>query len=33
MCPVIDNPASCEICAVFGFLNAKNISAEQIHNE
>jgi hypothetical protein len=31
MCPVIDNPASCEICNVIHFLQAKNMSAAEIH--
>jgi hypothetical protein len=33
MCPVIDNPTSCEICTAITFLHAKNISAAQIHHE
>jgi hypothetical protein len=33
MCPVIDNPASCEIRAVIRFLHAKNISAAEMHSE
>jgi hypothetical protein len=33
MCPVIDNPTSCEICAVTCFLCAKNMSAAEIHCE
>jgi hypothetical protein len=33
MCPVIENPPSCEIRAVFCFLHAKNVSAEEIHCE
>jgi hypothetical protein len=32
MCPAIDNPTSCEICAVH-FLHAKNMSAAEIHHE
>jgi hypothetical protein len=32
MCPAIDNPASCEICAI-NFLHAKNMSAVEIHHE
>jgi hypothetical protein len=33
MCPAIDNPASCEICAIICFLHAKNMSAVEIHLE
>jgi hypothetical protein len=33
MCRVIDNPASCEICAVIHFLCSKNMSAAEIHRE
>jgi hypothetical protein len=33
MFPAIDNPASCEICAVICFSHAKNMSAPQIHCE
>jgi hypothetical protein len=33
MCPVIDNPTSCEIRAVIHFLQAKNMSAMEIHHE
>jgi hypothetical protein len=33
MCPVIDNPTSCKIYAVIGFLHAKNMSAAEIHHE
>jgi hypothetical protein len=33
MCPVIDNPASCEIRAVIHFHHAKNMSAVKIHCE
>jgi transposase len=33
MCPVINNPASCEICAVICFFRAKNMSAAEIHRE
>jgi hypothetical protein len=33
MCPVIDNPASCEIRAVIPFFRAKNMSAAKIHRE
>jgi hypothetical protein len=33
MCPVIDNPASCEIRAVIVILHAKNMSAVEIHHE
>jgi hypothetical protein len=32
-CAVIDNPASCEICAVIFFLHAKNMSSVKIHHE
>jgi hypothetical protein len=30
--PVIDNPAICEIHALFLFLHAKNMSAAEIHH-
>jgi hypothetical protein len=33
MCPVIDNPASSKIHAVIQFLQAKNLSAAEIHLE
>jgi hypothetical protein len=33
MCPAIDNPASCEIHAVIRYLQTKNMSAVEIHNE
>jgi hypothetical protein len=33
MCPAIDNPASCKICAVIHFLHAKNMNAAEIHCE
>jgi hypothetical protein len=33
MCPAIDNPAICEICALIHFLHAKNMSAVEIHCE
>jgi hypothetical protein len=33
MCPVIDNPISCEIHIVVHFLHTKNISAVEIHPE
>jgi hypothetical protein len=33
MCPVIDNPVSCEICAFIRFLHAKIMSAAEIHGE
>lgn len=33
MCPMIDNPASCEIRNVISFLHAKNINAVEIHHE
>jgi hypothetical protein len=33
MCPVIDDPASCEIRTVICFLRAKNMSAAEIHHE
>jgi hypothetical protein len=33
MCPVIDNPTSCKICAVVCFLHAKYMSAAEIHHE
>jgi hypothetical protein len=33
MCPVIDNPASCDIRVVVCFLHAENVSAAEIHNE
>jgi hypothetical protein len=31
MCPVIDNPDGCEICAVIVFLLAKNMSAAEVY--
>jgi hypothetical protein len=33
MCPAIDNPASCKICAVICFLHAKIMSAVEIHHQ
>jgi hypothetical protein len=33
MCPVTDNPTSCEIRNVFHFLHAKSMSAVEIHYE
>jgi hypothetical protein len=33
MCPVIDNPTSCEIYALFHFLYTKDMSAVEIHHE
>jgi hypothetical protein len=33
MCPAIDNPASCETCAVICFLHDKNVSAAEIHRK
>jgi hypothetical protein len=33
MCPAIDNPTSCENCAVICFLHAKNMSAVEINHE
>jgi hypothetical protein len=33
MCPVTDNPISCEIRAVIRFLHTKNMSAAEIHHE
>jgi hypothetical protein len=33
MCPVINNPASCEICAVILFLHDRNVSAAEVHRE
>jgi transposase len=33
MCPVIDNPSSCEIRAFTRFLHAKNMSVAEIHRE
>jgi hypothetical protein len=33
MCPVIDYPMSCEICALIHFLHAKGLSAAEIHPE
>jgi hypothetical protein len=33
MCPVIDNPTSCEIHTVICFFHAKNMSAVEIHHE
>jgi hypothetical protein len=33
MCPAIDSPTSCEICAVIiHFLHTKNMSAAEIHH-
>jgi hypothetical protein len=33
MCPVIDNPTSCEIRTVICFLHAKNMSAAEIDHK
>jgi hypothetical protein len=33
LCPVTDNPISCEIHAIICFLHAKNMSAVEIHCE
>jgi hypothetical protein len=33
MSPVIDNPASCELCSVISILHAKNMSAAETHCE
>jgi hypothetical protein len=33
MCPVTDNPSSCEIRDVICFLHAKNMSASETHCE
>jgi hypothetical protein len=33
MCPVTDNPTSCEILAFIRFLRAKNTCAAEIHRE
>jgi hypothetical protein len=33
MCPVTNNPASCEIHAVIRFLHSKNMNAVEIHRE
>jgi hypothetical protein len=33
MCPVIDDPAKCEIRPVVHFILAKNMSAAEIHHE
>jgi hypothetical protein len=33
MCPVIDNPNSCEIRAAIRFLHAKNMDAVEIHHK
>jgi hypothetical protein len=33
MCPVIDNPATCEIHVVLCYLHAKNMSDVEIHCE
>jgi hypothetical protein len=30
MCPAIDDPASCKICAVIHFRHAKNMNATEI---
>jgi hypothetical protein len=33
MCPAINNPASCEIHTVIGFLHTKNMSSVEIHHK
>jgi hypothetical protein len=33
MCPVIDNPTRCKICAVIHFLLAQNMGVAEIHCE
>jgi hypothetical protein len=33
MCPVIDNPTSCEIRSVICFLHSRNMSAVEVHLE
>jgi transposase len=33
MCAAVSNPASCEVCAVIGYLHAKQMSAADIHCE
>jgi hypothetical protein len=33
ICPVIDKPISCEICAVIHCLCARNVSAAEIHSK
>jgi hypothetical protein len=33
MCPVTDNPASCEILSVVHFLQVNNMSAAEIHGK
>jgi hypothetical protein len=33
MCPAVDHPATCEICAVICFLHVKNMSAAAVHHE
>ena len=33
MCAAVSNPASCEVCAVIGYLHAKQMSAADIHYE
>jgi hypothetical protein len=33
MCPVIDNPTSCEICAVVHFLHPRNVRVAEDHSE
>jgi hypothetical protein len=33
MCPVVDNPTSCEIHAVILFLHNTNLSTTEIHHE
>jgi hypothetical protein len=33
MCPVIDNPASCEVRAVIRFIEAKNLIGAEPHHE
>jgi hypothetical protein len=33
ICPVIDNPSSCEIRAVIRFIQAKNLIVAELHHE
>jgi hypothetical protein len=33
MCPVIDNPASCKICAIISFPHTKYVRAAEIHHK
>jgi hypothetical protein len=33
VCPTIDNPTSCKICALIHISSAKNMSAVKLYNE